>query len=291
MNLLSNRLPARLVQLATIAAAAAMMSACAAPEATTIQPAQVTTPATPAPNAAPAATAAQLLTQYTWNLDAVTGPSGKPLDGWILANQPAPVLQFQTNQVGVQNLCNLVNAGYTLNLDKIEMSRPMSTMRACIDEAKMIQERKIVQQLQLAQRFDVFPAANGAPNRLVLQFSDGVRWDLTGSPTPATRFGSAGERMFLEVGPEKVSCNHPLMRDAKCLRVRDIAFDSKGIKHVKGDWRIMQGSIEGYTFEPGIRNVLRVNRYSMANKNGVLPADAPSHAYVLDMVVESERMR
>ena len=53
----------------------------------------------------------------------------------------------------------------------------------------------------------------------------------------------------------------------------------------------MQGSIEGYTFEPGIRNVLRVNRYSMANKNGVLPADAPSHAYVLDMVVESERMR
>ena len=39
-----------------------------------------------------------------------------------------------------------------------------------------------------------------------------------------------------------------------------------------------------------IRNVLRLQRYSLA-RNGQLPADAPSHAYVLDMVVESERTR
>ena len=43
-----------------------------------------------------------------------------------------------------------------------------------------------------------------------------------------------------------------------------------------------------YQHERGIRNVLRVQRYPLA-QSGQLPADAPSHAYVLDMVVESER--
>ena len=41
--------------------------------------------------------------------------------------------------------------------------------------------------------------------------------------------------------------------------------------------------IEGYTHEDGVRNVVRVKRYEVKNP----PADAPSQAYVLDMVVES----
>ena len=39
-----------------------------------------------------------------------------------------------------------------------------------------------------------------------------------------------------------------------------------------------------------IRNVLRLQRYPLA-QGGRQPADAPSHAYVLDMVVESEQLR
>ena len=42
--------------------------------------------------------------------------------------------------------------------------------------------------------------------------------------------------------------------------------------------------IEGYSHEPGIRNVLRVDRYTIKNP----PADASKYAYVLDMVVESD---
>ncbi|MBN9325065.1 MAG: DUF4377 domain-containing protein, partial [Delftia acidovorans] len=44
--------------------------------------------------------------------------------------------------------------------------------------------------------------------------------------------------------------------------------------------------IEGYKHEPGIRNVLRIQRYKRQN----VPADASAYAYVLDMVVESERV-
>ena len=43
-------------------------------------------------------------------------------------------------------------------------------------------------------------------------------------------------------------------------------------------------TIEGYTHEPGVRNVLRVDRYEIKDP----PADAPSQAFVLDMVVESD---
>ena len=75
-----------------------------------------------------------------------------------------------------------------------------------------------------------------------------------------------------------------------CLRVRDLRYDAGGRQQVVGDWRILQGGIEGYRHEAGIRNVLRVQRYSLA-RNGQLPADAPGHALVLDMVVESERVR
>ncbi|QIL79214.1 META and DUF4377 domain-containing protein [Diaphorobacter sp. HDW4A] len=286
----------RLARLGAVAAVAAVVSACTIPQNNSVAAPAAATPTPAAPVAMdpkpmePNSNAAQLLPQYFWSLSQVMGPDGKMLNDWLIADKAAPTLSFQNNQVSVQNLCNLVNAGYTTSLDKLELQRPVSTMRACVDNAQMLQERKVVQHLPLAQKFQIVPAGNNQPIRLYLTFADGVRWELIGQPTPATRFGSAGERIFLEVAPEKVNCNHPLMRDAKCLRVRDLSYDNKGIKRVTGDWRIMQGSIEGYNFEPGIRNVVRVNRYSLA-KNGVLPADAPTHAYVLDMIVESERMR
>lgn len=288
---------ARMWQLAAIATAAAVLTACAAPQdssssnnaSVTPKPAP-TVPAEPLP-ATPVANAGQLLPQYTWSLMQVTGRDGMLKNDWLIADKAAPVLAFQNNQMSVQNLCNIVNAGYRLTDAKIEVQRPMSTMRACVDDAAMAQERKVITQLPLAQRFEVMPADANTPIRMALFFSDGLRWDLQGSPTPATRFGSTPQRIFLEVAPEKVSCNHPLMRDAKCLRVRDLSYDAQGIKHVKGDWYIFQGDIEGYKFESGMRNVLRVDRYTINyGKNG-MPADAPKYAHVLDMVVESERTR
>lgn len=50
-----------------------------------------------------------------------------------------------------------------------------------------------------------------------------------------------------------------------------------------GPWHALPQGIEGYEHEPGIRNVVRVQRYRPA------PAGASSAVYVLDMVVESQR--
>lgn len=46
-------------------------------------------------------------------------------------------------------------------------------------------------------------------------------------------------------------------------------------------------AIEGYEHEDGVRNVLRVDRYTIENP----PADGSRYAYVLDMVVESDNTR
>ena len=53
-----------------------------------------------------------------------------------------------------------------------------------------------------------------------------------------------------------------------------------------GPWQVFQGDIQGFTFEPGYRSVLRVDRYTRANP----PADASRYIFVLDMQVETARV-
>ena len=295
-------------RLATMIVATSFLAACATngpnaaqPNQPTPAPAKVTPAPTPAPAPAPAPVAAPAPAQvpdptaalpaYFWSLVKASDQAGKPVADLIPAGRAAPVLQFKQNQLSVQNLCNLVGAGYKTATGKIEVQRPISTMRACLDDGLMNQERKVAAALPNIQTYQVFPAvAPATPIRLVLGLADGSTWELNGQPTPETQYGSAGERIFLEVAPVKVDCNHPLMRNAKCLSVREIRYDAKGIKYYTGDWSPFNSNIEGYTFEPGIRNVVRVNRYDRS-KQGPVPADASKFAYVLDMVVESERMR
>lgn len=243
----------------------------------------------PMPPAPLPSNAAQQLQAYDWDLAAAYDGRGQAVPSWQLAGRPAARLHFEGNRVAVQNLCNVVGAGYTLNGDRVQVSHPMSTKRACADRELMQLEQQVATQLPQAQRYEL-RGGGAAPAQLVLHFTDGSRWELAGAPTPATRYGAAGEQVFLEVAPERVACHHPLMPNAQCLRVRDLRYGDNGIKQSVGEWRFFYGEIEGYQHERGIRNVLRLQRYSLA-KNGQLPADAPSHAYVLDMVVESERVR
>ena len=76
-----------------------------------------------------------------------------------------------------------------------------------------------------------------------------------------------------------------MIPDYRCLHVREIAYDDQGLKIGEGEWQFFYQEIEGYTHEPGVRNVLRLDRFNVANP----PADGSSIACVLDMVVESER--
>ena len=82
------------------------------------------------------------------------------------------------------------------------------------------------------------------------RFLTARRWSansqLDGSPTAQTQYGSAGERIFLEVAPQRTACNHPLIKDFQCLRVREIRYGDNGVKTSTGEWENFYSEIEGY---------------------------------------------
>ncbi|MFT3777195.1 MAG: DUF4377 domain-containing protein [Ottowia sp.] len=268
-------------------ALAALLSACAqSPQ----------TPPAPPPQARPAPPPApmdfsQTLPAYDWDLAAAYDARGQSMPGWRLPGRQPLRLHFQDDRLAVQNLCNAIGASYQLAGERIEVGLGVMTKRLCPEAGLMALEQRVAAQLPLAQRLVLRRGAGNAAPQLALHFTDGARWELVGAPTPATRYGSAGERVFLEVAPRTVPCNNPLMPRAQCLRVRELRYDDRGLRQSAGEWRVLHGGIEGFEHEAGFRQVLRVQRFPTARPGQPTPADAPTHAYVLDTVIETERVR
>ena len=233
------------------------------------------------PDAAPADHTATL-GAYHWRLVDARSGTGARIDG-LLAEGGAPLqLDFRDGGVQVRNACNNMSANVALDDDRMTVDQVISTMMACQDARLQTLEREIGQRLPGTHRITI---AEGEAPRLTLQTEGGDVLTFEGTPTPATRYGSAGEQVFLEIAPERVACSHPLIPDHRCLQVREVRYDADGVR-VPGDapWTPLYQEIEGFTHEDGTRNVVRVQRFDVANP----PADAPAQAYVLDMVVESE---
>jgi hypothetical protein len=107
---------------------------------------------------------------------------------------------------------------------------------------------------------------------------------FTGEATLESRYGAA-QRVFLEVAPQTVPCQPGAGAPRQCLQVRERRFDEQGLRiDPPGEWRLLYSEIQGFTHQPGVRTVLRVNRYERKQ----VPADASRHVFVLDLVVESE---
>ena len=249
-------------------AAAALLSACAGT--TAPMPSQPVT---------------NQLQAYYWDLQSTQTPQGAASSGWQLPKRPALRLQFSADRVMLQNLCNLANASYQYSSKSTTVQHPVATLRACAEPGLMELERRVLAQLPNTKQLHYSDSAQGP--RLSVEFADGSRWHFTGQPTPQTRYGSAPERVFLEVAAQRVACNHPLIPNASCLQVREVRYADNGVKQSSGQWEAFFGDIEGYTHQPGVRNILRLERYKISKPM----ADGPSIAYVLDMVVETEQVR
>lgn len=231
-----------------------------------------------APAPPPATGSGRGLQAYTWDLSSAYDARGQPEPGWSLPGRPAPQLSFQGDRVTVGNLCNVIGAGYSADNGAMRIAQPVATLRACPEPGLTALEQRISARLPQANRYEIRAVPGGAAPTLVMQFNDGSRWELAGMPTAATRFGSQGERVFLEVAPMEVPCR---AGGGTCLSVRDVRFDEQGIRRSTGEWRVFEGQIDGFRHQPGMRNVLRLQRYPSGG----------GYAYVLDMVVESEQVR
>ncbi|MBS0557989.1 MAG: META and DUF4377 domain-containing protein [Proteobacteria bacterium] len=223
------------------------------------------------------------LAGYHWVLASATDRNGTRIDALFARPEQPLQIDFSDGRVAVGNACNRIGGTYSIAAGKLRVENLASTLMACADPKLAALDSAISRQLRGNPTISLDTQV-GAP-RLILLAGNGDRTEFTGKPTAATRYGGPGAREFLEVAAQTVPCNHPLMPGKQCLRVREVHYDANGLKAgVPGEWQILGQDIEGYTHAPGVRNVLRVDRYTIAHP----PADAPAQAYVLDMVVESE---
>src|SRR3546814_12387557 len=132
----------------------------------------------------------------------------------------------------------------------------MTTQRACGAPRK---DADAAIAARLAQPQEV-PCEEGGPPRLRLVAADGSTTTWTGEATAQSRYGGEGETVFMEIAPQRIDCNHPMMPDYKSLQVREIRYDDSGVKQPPGDWEAFSGDIEGFEFRAGERKVLRLKK-------------------------------
>ncbi|PWK85840.1 META and DUF4377 domain-containing protein [Fulvimonas soli] len=226
------------------------------------------------------------LPRYHWRLDQATGQDGKRIEA-LFARPDKPLqLDFANGHVHVSNACNAIGGSYRLENGHLHVDALMHTMMACMNASLNALDHEISRTLAGTPAVRLENAA-GTPH-LFLVTAGGDTLDFAGVPTPETRYGGPGQTLFLEIAADTQPCPHPLVPGKQCLMARERHYDAQGLATgAPGPWQPLYQDIEGYTHEPGVRNVLRVKRYAVAHP----AADAPAVAYVLDMVVESEQVR
>ncbi|MDO5506436.1 MAG: META and DUF4377 domain-containing protein [Pseudoxanthomonas suwonensis] len=244
-------------------------------------------PARPSAASADATSAADdagtRLQAHVWHLRGATAADGTPIRGLLDTPGRMLALRFEDRRIAVLNGCNQIGGDVDVGEDALIVGAMMSTKMAC--EPALMEVDRIVGELLQGQM--AMSLGQGASPALTLTAGNGAVLQFEGEPTDATRYGSGGRTVFLEVAARTEPCHDPLTPNRQCLQVRELAYDEQGLRTgTAGELQPFHDIIQGFDHEPGVRNVLRVQRYDIANP----PANGPATAWVLDTVVESERV-
>lgn len=232
----------------------------------------------PGAQAAQTTDAASQLATYRWHLRNATDAQCAPIRALLDTPGRMLMLQFADGRVVFGNGCNSISGAATVTGDTLTIGQLIGTQMAC-EPALMAVDEAASNALQGALQMEL---GNGPALTLTNAAGDVLLFE--GEPTDATRYGSEGETVFLEVAAQTQPCHHPLTPNKQCLQVREVQFDDNGVRTGNaGEFSHFYDVIQDFQHEAGTRNVLRVKRYAIANP----PADGASHAWVLDMVVES----
>lgn len=260
----------------TAALATVGLAACSAPSTTVMTDSGKKVTLTPA----------ETIQAYHWNLVNVVQPDGASKNTTQTKEYPIG-LSFLNEMVAIQNLCNNMNASYQISENSIRFSQVMGTMMMCNDPDLMLYEREVSAQLPTATGWSLATTdqtqANAPAPVLSLFFENGETWRFAGEQTNETKYGSAAETVFLEIAPQPEVCPQS---GNNCLKVRPVTYDQNGVATGWGDWVLFQpNAIAGYDHLVGVGTVLRTKRYAVPNAS----AGSATHAYELDMVVQSMR--
>jgi len=230
--------------------------------------------------AKPAAEVLRTLESHRWTLASATGGQGQPIAGLPAGAGRPVVFGFAEGRVNIEGGCNRTFGGYQVDGDnRLVLGRMASTMMAC-EPAAMKVDSTLSELLAAPAKIELAP---GAEPVLRLVTAANATLSLVGRMTPEARYGPP-TRIFLEVAAQTVACTNPRNGSRTCLQVRERRFDAQGlVVGTPGAWEPFYDPIEGYTHQPGVRNVLRLKRFERGTSAGGSP-----FVYVLDLVVESE---
>lgn len=229
----------------------------------------------------PAADVPTRLRSHVWHLRDAKAADGSPISA--LMDTPGRMLglRIDEDRIGLLNGCNHMGGSVRIQADTLEIGDITSTMMACDDRRLMDMDRTVARVLQGSMGMQL---GGGQSPTLTLTSKDGEVLMFEGEPTDASRYGSEGETVFLEVAPDKVACADAMTPDKQCLQVRELEYDDNGLRRDSGgEFTAFHDVIQGFEHEPGMSQVLRVKRYDIANPQ----PSGPRQAWVLDMVVES----
>jgi heat shock protein HslJ len=230
--------------------------------------------------ATPGAGVQPTLEAHRWTLTSATGSQGQRIGGLPAGAGRPIVFSFAEGRLNLEGGCNRIFGGYRIDADgRLVVGRMASTMMAC-EPAAMQVDATLSELLAAPAKIELAP---GADPVLRLVTAADATLSFRGRMTPEARYGPP-TRIFLEVAAQTVACTHPTSGASTCLQVRERRFDAQGLAvGAPGEWQPFHDPIEGYTHQPGVRNLLRLNRFDRGASAGGSP-----FVFVLDLVVESE---
>jgi len=256
-----------------------MLVACAQPR----SPADASVAATASQPVRNDTMGSNMLDGYHWRLQDATDAQGRRIDALLV--RPTQPLQFDfvDGRIHIANACNRMSGDVRIDGDTLRTGPLVSTKMACADPAVMALDAEVAKRLEGRIGLRLLESD---PPQLIWTAANGDSLRFIGMAPPEIRFGNPGTIVFMEVAAHRKPCKHPMMPSPRqCLEVRELHYDADGLRSgTPGAWQLFHDTIEGYTHEEGVRNVLRIKRFAIANP----PMDAPATGYVLDMVIESQ---
>ena len=225
----------------------------------------------------PLSQAVDALNAFHWQLSDATDRQGNRLDACFVQNEKPVRIDFKTDRFSISNACNLMNGTYLLNGNTVTFSNMISTKMLCTPQLNAL-EQKVTAQLQQPASIELYLSASPV---MKLGFEDGTNLTFSGTPTAATRYGNAGETIFMEIAANTIECDQNAVTGKTCFQVRDVYYDNNGVMTGTSAWRVFATNIEGYRHQEGTGHILRIKRYKVPN--APVPA---SDAYILDMIVQ-----
>ena len=219
------------------------------------------------------------LQSYDWQLNNINSTDPITWNGSYLQTQNGKVtLNFNQNHITYNVGCNQLSNQYSLSKNIMQpIGTGISTLMGCGE--LQAREQWLAKQMQSPSELQIMETQVDAV--LSQTTADGSWLQWVGKLKPEVKYGK-GETVFLEVKPKWQYCDN--VTDRKCLEVRDINYDTQGLKTAVGQWHFLDAPIMGYRHDESAQRVLRLTRYRTP------PTDTKGYGnlYKLDSVIETQ---